>query len=93
MVHQEKFSVALSHTTEPMKIFESDIKDISVYFLQSAGNIRISCITAFSDFVLKLINANFCKNESDEFCQDAVDTLETCSVLIWKTLPHQNSRN
>jgi len=49
--------------------------------LQSAGNISTSRITAFVEFILKRISANFCKNGPDEFCRDS---REIAYLLNWK---------
>jgi len=46
------------------------MKDIPVRLLQSAGNMDTSRITAFLTFMLKPINAIFCKTDPDEFCED-----------------------
>jgi len=51
------------------------LKTLKHNLLQYAGNgnINISRTTAFLEFMLKPITENFCKNSSDEFCQDSCD--------------------
>jgi len=39
--------------------------------MQSARNISTSRITAFLEFILKPISAEFCNNCPNEFCQDS----------------------
>ena len=50
--------------------------------LQSAGNISTSRITAFLEFILKPISAEFCKNCANEFCQDSRQYIG--DLLMWK---------
>jgi len=55
----------------PENILNVDSKDIPVRWLQSAGNISTSRITAFLELILKPISTDFCKNCPDEFSQDS----------------------
>jgi len=59
-----------------------DIKGIPVRWLLSAANTSTSRITAFSEFILKHISANFCENGPDEFCQDSSQYIG--DLLNWK---------
>jgi len=59
-----------------------DIKEIPVRLLQSAGNISTSKITAFLQFKLKPISADFCKNGPGEFYQDSRQFIG--DLLSWK---------
>jgi len=66
-----------------------DVKDNQVRLLQSAGNSSTSRITPFLEFKLKTISVNFCKNGTDEFCQDScqyIGYLLNCKDCLIKTL-------
>ena len=60
-----------THKRTPENLLNVDIKEIPVRLLQSVGNISTSRITAFLEFILKPISAEFCKNCPNEFCQDS----------------------
>ena len=67
-----------THKLTPENLLNVDIKEILVRLLQSAGNISTSRITAFLEFILKPISANFAKTARTNFVKTAVSTLETC---------------
>ena len=71
-----------THKLTPENLLNVDIKEIPVHLLQSAGNISTSCITAFLEFILKPISAEFCKNCPNEFCQDSRQYIG--DLLMWK---------
>ena len=71
-----------THKLTPENLLNVDIKEIPVRLLQSAGNISTSRITAFLEFILKPISAEFCKNCPNEFCQDSRQYIG--DLLMWK---------
>ena len=71
-----------THKLTPANLLNVAIKEIPVRLLQSAGNISTSRITAFLEFILKPISAEFCKNCPNEFCQDSRHYIG--DLLMWK---------
>ena len=71
-----------THKLTPEILLNVDIKEIPVRLLQSAGNISTSRITAFLEFILKPISAEFWKNCPNEFCQDSRQYIG--DLLLWK---------
>jgi len=71
-----------THKLTPENLLNVDIKEMPVGLLQSAGNISTSRITAFLEFILKPISAEFCKNCPNEFCQDSRQYIG--DLLMWK---------
>ena len=71
-----------THKLTPENLLNGDIKQIPVRLLQSAGNISTSRNTAFLEFILKSISAEFCKNCPNEFCQDSRQNIG--DLLTWK---------
>ena len=68
--------------TQAENLLNVDIKEMPVRLLQSAGNISTSRITAFLEFILKPISAEFCKNYPNEFCHDSRQYIG--DLLMWK---------
>ena len=56
-----------THKLTPENWLNVDIKEIPVRLLQSAGNISTSRITAFREFILKPISAEFVKTARTNF--------------------------
>ena len=71
-----------THKLTLENLLNVDIKEIPVRLLQSAGNISTSRITAFFEFILKPISAEFCKNCPNGFCQDSRQYIG--DLLMWK---------
>ena len=70
-----------THKLTPENLQNNDIKEILLRLLQSDGN-STSHITAFLEFILKLISAEFCRNCPNEFCQDSRQYIG--DLLMWK---------
>jgi len=62
-----------------------------VRLLQSTGNISTSRITAFLEFIMKPVSADFCKNYPNEFWQDSRQYIG--DLFIWKKAPYKKPRN
>ena len=76
------YPLSKTHKLTPENLLNVHIKEIPVRLLQSAGNISTSRITAFLEFILKLICAEFCKNCPNNFCQDSRQCIG--DLLMWK---------
>jgi len=76
------YPLSKTHKLTPETLLNVDIKEIPVRLLQSAGNISTSRITAFLEFILKPISAEFCKNCPNDFCQDSRQYIR--DLLMWK---------
>jgi len=74
------FPLFRTHTMTPDNLLNVDIKDIPVRFLQSAGNISTSHITAFLELILKPIIQTFAETAYTNFANTAASISYTCST-------------
>ena len=85
MVNDPAYAYPLfkTHKVKPDHLSNTNIYDIPVRLLQSAGNIATSRVTAFIESVLNPISKKYCSMSVDEFCKDSKSYLELLSN--WKS--------
>ena len=75
-----------THKLNKDQLLEVDILDMPRRFLQSAGDITTSRITAFLEMIFKPISTNYCQFQLNEYCRDSKHYL--MELENWKsTLP------
>ena len=70
------------------QLLEVDIMDIPRRFLQSAGDITTSRITAFLEIIFKPISTNYCQFQLNEYCRDSKHYL--MELENWKSTQPTN---
>ena len=71
-----------THKLSVEELLHSEVADIPVRLLQSAGNIPTSRITAFWEFLLKPISVQYCSGSPNEFCKNSRHYIE--DLISWQ---------
>ena len=79
-----------THKLNVQQIESSDIKDIPVRLVQSAGNSYLGRITALLETILKPISQSYCDKGVSEFCKDSEHYLR--DLMKWKNESHQSNK-
>ena len=77
-----------THKLNKDQLLEVDILDIPRRFLQSAGDITSSRITAFLKMIFKPISTNYCQFQLNEYCRDSKHCL--MELENWKSTQSTN---
>ena len=77
-----------THKLNNNQLLEVDILDKSRRFLQSAGDITTSRMTAFLEMIFKPINTIYCQFQLNEYCRDSKHYL--MELEYWKSTQPTN---
>ena len=71
-----------THKIKPEELATTNVFNIPVRLLQSAGKITTSCVTTMIESILQPISAKFCQSDVNEYCKDSTQYIT--ELLIWQ---------